>query len=353
MPLLPDQLDDFVNLTLPRFFRRKWVDISLEHQRYIVANKMFRKRKQRYGGGTQVEWKVQVTNTGTAKNTEMFAVDDTNVKDLTQAAVALWTKQTVNFSYDIDEPAFQSTREMIVRELEMRRHSMYNDYFELQEQNLWTAPTSTSETPRRPNGIPFWLQKDATTTPGGAFNGGNPSGFSAGAGGLSSSTYPRWANWTFGYTRGDVGRDVFVERLRKALEFTYFMAPHDFAELGGSGGPSSPNACYTTYRVLQPLEKLAEGRNDNLGADLGVFMGKLAIKGTPISWVPYLEANDTSDPIYGVNWDVFIPYCKTGRDMYVHPVQKSAHQHSVREVHMDSWSQFACLNRRLCFVGSS
>jgi hypothetical protein len=37
-------------------------------------------------------------------------------------------------------------------------------------------------------GIPFWMQKDASTTPDGAFNGGNPTGWSSGAGGIDSTT---------------------------------------------------------------------------------------------------------------------------------------------------------------------
>ena len=49
----------------------------------------------------------------------------------------------------------------------------------------------------------------------------------------------------------------------------------------------------TTYRVQEPLERLAETRNDNLGS-VARYMNQVTIGGVPLSWVPYLE-NDTSD----------------------------------------------------------
>ena len=73
------------------------------------------------------------------------------------------------------------------------------------------------------NGIPFWLQKDATTNVNGGFEGGNPAGFSGGAGGIDSDAYPRWRNWTFGYTNVTV--DDLVKKVKKALTFTHFMPP--------------------------------------------------------------------------------------------------------------------------------
>ena len=67
MPLLPDQLDDFVNLTLDNFKKRKWVDLSLDLQHHIFASKFLNgKAADPEKGGVQLNWKVQTSNTGTA-----------------------------------------------------------------------------------------------------------------------------------------------------------------------------------------------------------------------------------------------------------------------------------------------
>lgn len=342
--LTPDQIDDFVELTQNNFKRYKWTDISLPLTEYISAQ-LINDKKVMEQGGPNVAWKVKTKNTGNSRNTGMYAQDQTAVEDVAKGASAPWAMQTTNYSYDIYEDIFQSDRETIVREMEMRDHDAMSDLAELNEENLWTAPTSSSDT--RPRGIPFWIIKDATTTPGGAFSGGNPSGFSDGAGGLSTSDYPRWDNWTFGYTNPTV--EDLVAKTKKAMVFTKFKAPVPHPELGFG---KDSRVIYTTYRVLEPLERLAESRNDNLGGDLARYQGSVTIGGVSVVYVPYLEENDTSDPLYGINWKYFRPVCKRGATMVRHKPEKAAKQHTVREVHIDNWMQYICYNRRAQFVGS-
>lgn len=342
--LTPDQIDDFVELTQPNFRRYKWTDIALPLTEYVSASLINEKKVMEQGGPT-VAWKVKTRNTGNARNTGMYAQDVTAVEDVAAGASAPWAKQTTNYSYDIDEDIFQSDRETIIRELVMRDHDAMSDLAELNEENLWTAPTATTDT--RPMGIPFWIQKDASTTPGGAFNGGNPTGFSSGAGGLSSTTYPRWKNWTFGYTNVTI-EDV-VAKAKKAMVFTNFKPPVPHPELGFS---KDDRVIYTTYRTLEPMQRLAEGRNENLGNDLARYQNSIVIGGVPVEYVPYLEENDTSDPLYGINWRYFRPVCKTGATMRRHPPKQAPSQYSVRTVHIDNWMQYICYNRRAQWVGS-
>lgn len=339
MALTPDQVDDFVNLTLPLYKRYKWTDISLEHQEYISATLIDEKKVVEQGGPT-VSFRLKTKNTGNARNTGMYAQDITKVEDVTIAASVPWAMQTTNFSYDIYEDLFQSDRETIIRELQIRDHDAMSDMAELNEENLWSAPTGTNDT--RPMGIPFWLQKNAAE----GFNGGNPSGFSAGCAGVSSTTYPRWRNYTFTYSA--VSPDDLVVSLKKAIAFTHFVPPVPHPELGFG---KSDYTIFTTYRVTEPAERLAESRNDNLRADLARYLNQVTVGGIPLKWVPYLEANDTADPLYGVNWRTFRPYVKKNANMRRNPPKPAARQHTVREVHIDNWMQYLCYNRRLNFVG--
>lgn len=344
--LLPDQLDDFVNLTLENFKRRKWVDLSLDLQHYEFAGRFLQGKKDPEKGGSQLTWKVQTTNTGTARHSELYDVDQTAVTDLTTEAKIPWTKQTVNFSYDVDEDVMQTDMETIVREIAIREHSMYNDFFELMEEAMWDFPASSSTSPRPPSGIPFWVVKNDTE----GFNGGDPSGWSGGPGGIDSDTYTNWKNYTFEST--DVSRDDFIAKVLRACEFTRFLSPRPFAELGGRPEKMEYRHTYsTTYRLLSELEKYLQGSNDNLGVDLARYSGQVMIKGNPVRWIPYLEENDTTDPIYGIDWDVFKYFFRKGRHMLRQPPQKRDNQHTVRVVHMDNWGNFSCYNRRRCFVG--
>ena len=343
--LLPHQVDDFVQLTLPNLKRYKWTDLSLELQDYVSSRLIDEKRVMEQGGPT-ISFRVKTKNTGNATNQKgWFATDDTKVEDVMISATVPWSKQTTSWAYDIDEDVFQTDRETIIRELLIREHDALTDLAELQEENLWSAPTDPTDS--RPMGIPFWLQKDATTTPGGAFNGTNPSGFTAGRAGVSSTIYPRWRNWAFGYSA--VTTDDLVVKVKKALVFTRFRAPVPHPELGFGSGDYQ---IYTTYRVTEPAERLAESRNDNLGKDLARYLNQVTIGGVPMTMVPYLEANDTSDPLYGVNWKTFRPFVKKGANMRRTGPFRSARQHTVREVHIDNWMNYVCYNLRLNWVGS-
>lgn len=340
MALTPDQVDDFVQLTLENFKSYKWTDISLPLQFY-VCSKMFDERRVVERGGSHINWKVKTKNTGNARNTGLFAVDITKVEDVATEAKVEWAKSTTNWSYDIDEDEFQSDRETIVRLLQMREHDALSDLAVLMEQNLWSQPSSSTDT--RPKGIPYWIQK-SSTTPAGGFTGGDPT--AGAAGGLLTATYPRWKNWSFNYTA--VSRDDLVKKTKKALVFTEFKAPVPHPETGWG---KTDCELYTTYDVQEPLERLAETRNDNLGPDVARYMGQVILGGVPLMWVPYLQENDSQDPIYGVNFAAFRPFVKRNAFMRRNPPKQAARQHSVREVHIDSWYNFMCVSRRETFVG--
>lgn len=344
MALRPDDVDDFVNLTLSNFKRNKWTDISLEYPEYI-ASRVITGKKVVERGGPDIRFKVKTKNTGLARNTGMYDTDVTGVEDLTTEGVIPWTKQTCNWSYDIDEPLFQSDRETIVGELLMREHACMNDIAELNEENLWSSPSSSTDA--RPMGIPYWMQKDASTTPAGAFNGGNPSGFtSTGAGSIDSTVFTRWKNWTFGYDY--VTPDDLVTKVKKSMYNTRFRAPNPHPEVGFD---NSDYHIFTTYAVREPLERLAETRNDNLGNDVAKYINNVMIGGVPVEAVHYLDANDSDDPLYGVNWKVIRPFVKRGANM--RQIKKKAPlQRTVRQIHYDTWMNYSCYNRRELWVGS-
>jgi hypothetical protein len=344
MALTPNLVDDFVNLTLPLLKRVKWTDLALEYQDYISSDLIDDKKVVEEGGET-IKFQVKTKNTGTARNTGMYAQDITKVEDLTISAKVPWAMQTANFSYDIYEDLFQSDRETIIKELTLRDHAAMSDLAELNEENLWTAPTGTSDT--RPMGIPFWVQK-SIATPDGGFNGGNPSGFTAGAAGIDATEYPRWKNWAFQYT--SITAEDLVKKIKKSLAYTSFKPPVPHPELGF--GKAEYNI-FTTYAVQEALERLAETRNDNLGSDVARFIGRVTVGGVPIRWVPYLTANDSTNPLYGINWKVFRPFVKKGATMRRNPPKIGARQHTVREVHIDNWMNYICYNRRNCWVGST
>ncbi len=344
---MPDSLsieaiDDFVALTLDRYKKDEWVDISMPLQEYTFASRWFKSKKKPERGGPRLKWKLRVDNQGTAKHSGLYAVDDTNRKNVMAGGQQEWSKQTVNYIYDIDEEEFQSGPETIIREMMLNEQGLYNDFFGLMETSMWTAPSSSTVSPRPPSGIPFWLQKSATL----GFNGGDPSGFTSGAGSIATGTYAKWKNYTGTYVQ--VSYPDLVEKVVNACDFCYFRAPKSYAEIGGG---DAQWGFYTVHSVLAELRRLARGSNDDLGNDVAKWAGEIVIRSNVVTWVPALtnidsDAYDSSAPFYGINWNKFEYFFKSGRNMIKHPPKQAGSQHTVRERHMDNWGNFVCYDRR-------
>jgi hypothetical protein len=340
--LTHDQIDDFVLATLDRYKRDQWIDISMILQEYHFASRWFKEKNRPEQGGVRLNWKLRVDNQGTAKHSGLYAVDATNRKNVLTEGKQEWSKQTVNYIYDIDEDAFQSGPETIIREMQLNEQGLYNDIFALMETAMWTKPANDSVNPRPPSGIPTWIVKNATL----GFTGADPAGFSSGVGGIATATYPRWKNYTGPYVQ--VTRDDLIEKIVNAMDLTNFKPPAPYPEIGGG---DAQWGLYTVHSVLATCRQLLQSNNDNLGADVGRWSGEVLVRGVPLTWVPALtesgsDAYDSSAPVYGLNWKKFEYVYKTGRSMLKHPPKQAAMQHTVRERYMDNWGNFACYDRR-------
>lgn len=344
--LTHDQIDDFVTTTIKKFKKYKWTDISLEHPEYVSARVM-RDRLVTETGGHAINFQVKVRNTGTARESGLYDQDQTGTEDLMVQGEVGWTKQTANFSYDIDEDLFQSDDITIVKMLKIRDHAMKSDMAELNEQHLWGAPTSSTQ--KVPYGIPFWLQKDPSTTPDGGFNGGDanlPNGLTRA--GISSLLYPRWSNWTFGYT--SVTTTDAILKIRNAMWYTQFSAPVPHPQLGFA---NAGREIYTVIPNINQLSLLAENRNENLGNDVARYHNEVVINRVPVKPSFYLSANDSDDaPFYGINWGDIRPFAKKGRFMRRTKPMTAPLQHTVRNVFLDNWMNWCAYNLRTSWVGS-
>lgn len=346
MTMRPEDLDDLVELTYNRYIKQnQWSDISLDKQDHIIT-RFFSGKKTPMRGTPKVIWKVQVENAGTARWTELFDKDTSNVQNQFVGAEEPWALHTSSYEYDVREPDFQGSDALtIVDVIKGREHGMYNNMYEDFENALWTAPTSSTQRPRPMNGIPYWLQKSATL----GFNGGDPNGFTAGAGGIATGTYSRWKNFTGTYSA--ISRDDLVDKWIKAMDFTKFKAPHNYPGLNGSGSGSEGNyEFYTTHTVLQGLRRFLDTRNENL-TDVTGMAAKVPFMGIPVRWVPALThssetAYDSSNPVYGINWQNFQLFFQRGWDMKRTPPYMVAGQNKVRRVVLDSTLQLICTSRR-------
>lgn len=354
--LRPEQIDDLVENTLRHFEKDKFVDLALDLQQYFAMENMLLGKRIGYQGGEQLQWQVKVRNTGSAKNTGLYAVDNVKVADVTRHCNVPWTKQTANMAYDVDEPLFnRPTAQRILDMIKVRRHDALSSFAELMEENFWGLPENTTDEEEllKPRGVPYYIVRNATK----GFNGSLPiGGGHSTVAGLSPTTYPNHRNWTDQYD--EISKQGLVRSLREACVKCKFKPPVPHAS-PVSGDPSY--VLPTVYPVISKLEEILELQNQNLGNDVASKDGELLFRKIPMVWVPYLEeVHDTTaadatnhygkNPVYGINKKSFRCVFQTGRFMRRSKPMVAPNQHTVRHIHWDSWMQFQCFERRSNFV---
>jgi hypothetical protein len=362
MPLQADQDLDLVTTTLKDLGELRWTDITSSVQEHVFLNVMLTKYKVGFGSGYAIQWNVQVNPTGSARMTGMMATDNVNIVDTMTTASIPWRHATTNWAIDDRELAINREPRRIVELIKTRRAGSMMSLAELLETQGWSQPTNSDDN-LNVFGIPYWIVPDRDQ----GFNGGNPFGFAAGAGGLSSVTYPNWRNYTDSYV--DPTKLDLIRKWRRAARFTKFMAPVNVKIPTYSPPTGQKYGYYTTNFVMQRLEEAAEQQNDNLGNDVASKDDSVVFRRIPVTWVPKLEdlsgqgmsgtfvdATYASTggmpvaPVYGICWDCFRPVFLEGWYMKEYGPNRVPGQHTLMSTHVDTTLNLECRDRRRNFV---
>lgn len=363
MALQAEQDLDLITVTLKELGELKWTDIVSSLQRHIFVMTLLKKHKVGFHAGTSINFNVQVNPAGSARMVGLGAQDVVNIVDLQTTANLPWRHMNANYAVIGQEIAMNREPRRIVDLVRARRAGAMISIAELIESQGWNAPSGSTDS-LNAFGIPYWIVPNATQ----GFNGGNPFGFTAGAGGLSSTTYPNWANYTDSWQ--DPTKLDLIRKMRRAAYFCDFMSPVN-ADIP-SYETGDPCGYYTTYFVLQRLQEAAEQQNDNLGADVASHDGGdgVLFRRRPITWVPKLDAlsgqgmsgtfsNATYassggyavNPIFGIEWScVRIVFLEGWYMKETGPFPLNGIQHTVYATQIDCTFNLECRNRRKQFV---
>jgi hypothetical protein len=351
MAVYQDEIPDMLVATQPLFERRRYVDLSQTLQRHVVTNRVYKGAQFGVDGGTSLKWNVKKNYGSSYQRVGVGPVLHAHPEDRQVQASVEWSACAVTAAWLEDQIDFQGKSETeIVDILSVEYLSMYQDYLNGKEADLWSTPTSSTQNPRRAFGIPFWVQKASSGTAAAGFNGGDPSGFSSGAAGISSSTVTQWKNQNAGYSTVD--HTDALPKMSEMIEKSYFEPPKAYPQLIDS----QPRfVIYTTFPFWEAMQQLQTHSNDNLGHDVGKFYDTVMFKGIPVTWVPALTNSsfstvDTQHPVYGIDWSVLKWFYKKGWDARMIGPKELDNQPTARVLYMLSWGNWRCLDRRQMWV---
>ena len=336
MGLSFDQIDDAVLLTQKKLIKRgAFLDLQTDLTDHVAVREMWEGRKKTFEGGENWRFEVQTDHNHSARTVGLFETDGSALTDTMTKGEVPVRHVNAHYIYDQREPSFQRGGHAIVDLIQTRYVAMQISLFELMEELLWGKPDDSSDN-KTPYGIAYWLTRSATE----GFNGGNPTGFTAGKASLSAVTYPRWQNWTAQYTT--VNKTDLMRKMRRAHRKSQFRSPLSHAEpvLGGM-----KNGIYTNDTVVGLLEELCEDQNMNLGNDLDSKGGRALFKGTPITYVPKLDG-DATDPVFMLDWKTLAVGVMAGWENNLSKPYMVPGMHLVRRVDLDLSMNMICTNLR-------
>jgi len=340
MGLQAEQIADVVEVVKDVERPGTYTLLTTELQKYPAMKQIMASKKRSERGGEQLSFTAMVGSNDSAQTTALFGEIDITQADLFKKGRVPWRHVTNFYLFDEREPELNSSPRDLADIVRGRRTDCMVGLAKKFEIWFWETPTGAEDADDAPPyGVRYWIQRDNTDTDG-AFQGGNPAGFAAGCAGLSSTTYPNWANYSVGYE--DVGEDDFVKRLRKAGQWCDFENP-----VVVPGDRTASYGYYTNWTVFDALSEVAKSRNDNLGWDLALQAP--INKGVAIQYVPYLNG-DSENPFYGIDWAVFRPTFQRGEWMNETTVPHPGKQHRTVATFVDCSLNYECRDRRRLFV---
>ncbi len=344
MAIQAANIPDLVTTTLNNLGRGKWTDNASAYRRTVAMKILLVKGKTIFDSGKEVQFNRMNALSNSARFVGLGAIDQIDITSQMGTGSTPWRHVTWNWALDFREPLMNSSDARIVDLIKTRRIAAIGSAVELFERALWRVPGTGDDTSIY--GIPYWIVKSntaATVTNNNGFNGLTPAGFTT-VGGFNPTTDLKWRNYATQYTI--VSKDDLVRKARRMAEYTDFEPIVDDIPQYDKGDKCE---YYTNYAVYGSLVEILESQNENLGMNIAPYEGKVMFMNTKVNNIPELD-NDTTNPLYQIDWGVFGAMGLRGAWMKETTVPIVPGQHTMSATHLDSTLNTLCYDRRKCGV---
>ena len=329
-------IDDAVLLTQQNLIKRgAFVDMQTDLTDHVAVREMWKGRQKKFEGGNPWEFEAQVDHNHSARAVELFETDGAAINDTMIKGTVEPRHVNAFYLYDQREPAFQRGGVSIVDLVQTRYTAMMVSLFEYLEAVLWGKPTDSTDL-KTPFGIAYWVVKNASE----GFFGADPVGFAAGRANITTTSQPRWANWSGTYSL--VATEDLIRKMRRMHRKIQFRSVVSHAEptLG-----AMKNGIYVNDPTIGLMEELIETQDMDLGFDLASRDGRVVFKGTPLVYAPFLD-NDAQNPVYMLDWNWLAIGVLAGWENQLTAPYMVPGKHLVRRVDLDATLQMVCTNLR-------
>lgn len=345
--VLINQATDILQATLPDLVKKKCV-LTYLYSNYAFMNSFWGSRAK-IGGGDKLQRFITLGDEGNAGHRNRWSEDTHNVVNTDHTIETDWVTLSGNLSWNLIEGDMNKGAARIYDKIANKYDNAIREMADELYPALLSTPSSASDKDS-PHGIPAWLSFGAANGTGswaayhGHYNDGSATTYDVG--GISGSTYTRWANYYADHNNDfDDSLLVLLDRACRKLNF---QGP----QLGKSLTKESLNfSLYSNDTVIGNINLLYAKSDDQMGIRVAQHFGDNPIfKQMQFQYVDVLDTADTdtygTNPILGVNHNLLYPVVLNNWDMKIWKPRHRDSQHLVMTVDMDIVYSIICEDRR-------
>jgi hypothetical protein len=295
--LQPGDIGDIVATTRAEDGPLRFQQIAQNLPFYEVFSRWFKRDKVMFSSGYKIQRTLMTKlNRAAAKHVGFLEPDAVNIIDVLETMSVDWVHALTSWGlvYQTDV-LMNSGKDLILNVIKPRRVASLLGLVEDIEELSWGSAPAAGDTVN-PWAIKYWITYNATT----GFTGGASVGSTKG--GVNPTNTPNFKNYSIAaYT--DVGDNDLVKSMRTAFRKCRFVSPISHPDYRGQ--IRDRYRLYCNEETITGFEDVVRSHNSNLGKDLAMFDGAAYIAGYPIIYVPQLDDDSASDPVYGIDHSTF------------------------------------------------
>lgn len=331
-------LTSFANSTYNRIAKERglWQDIAHTSQNFHVMSRLLKEKSVTYKSGKAIEWYLTEIYNESPKAVGLMEPDTLNMARGSTRAEIPWMHMTGNLTVEEHLTQMNSeSPERVYDEMLMNRHHLLGGWAEYLETVFCQDTPNDSKTPFS---LLYWVVKYNNSGVFG-FDGGNPTNFSSGAGGLTVAAHPNTKNAAYAYSA--VTDDDLISGLEQMFDKTVFKSPARYDSLVDE---KTRRELLTNYAALQAYRSFLKTMGDGSRRDAG-DVDEVVFRKIPLVWMSELDA-DTTNPYYMVDWSSLQFAVLKNFFLKEGAFKEVSGYHNVRAMFMDLSLNLMCYDRR-------
>jgi len=351
------QINDMLIGALDDLGQPDFEEIAADLPYYEVAGHLLKRERMTLSAGKGIKRTLMYKMSDLVRHIDRYSdTDEVSFQNVLAQLSAEWCTLQVPWAVEEREPLMNRGKALVADILKPRQTSAMLGLADDIEDKVWTVRLPGSD--KYPNGIPYWLVKNATY----GYNGGYP-GTHTDIAGVNLTTVETFKNLTGSYVNV-AGPDLIRKMARACTRDCRWHSPFGLSNQLSKAAVNRFRI-YCNDDTADLLEDYVDATNQQHGSVIAEAqlrpggkssrglsrneLGDITMRRHPIVPLPILN-DDAENPVYGVDWNTFQFLVLAGDYLRRSGPYEAFDRHFWKVWWVSLTYQIICVNRRRNFV---